>query len=135
MKLGTMLSDGSALDALELDVELLDQNDNAYDPPVIVRCRYIDRAERREIEDACQKFVKNKKTRGMEAKTDWLKVAEEVTVRAVQSWTNIFGADDKPLVCTDHTKRQLPPYHLYQITQAVTNAEADLRSESFPQSA
>ena len=77
MEIRTVLPDGSENPETEFDLPVVDRDGNAYDPPVVIRCRPIESRERREIEKASEVFVKNK-GRGMERQTDANKGAQTI---------------------------------------------------------
>ena len=134
MEIRTVLPDGSLNSETEFDLPIEDRDGNAYDPPVVIRCRPIDSRERREIERQAEGFVKTK-GRGMERQTDVNKAAATILDRAILSWTGISGAGGGDLVCTNETKQHLPEHVKAQVIEAVLNTEATDASRSFRQPA
>lgn len=76
-------------------------------PSVVIVLRPLSHDEWRRIVRKHTQRLPNKRTRAMEEVTDWDAVQDDATSRVILSWRGILGADDKPLVCNDDTKRAL----------------------------
>lgn len=124
MKLRSVNADGSQNTETEFDLDLVDPDGRPYEYPVSVRCRMVPEQVRKDFERKGATWVKNQHTRGMVQQVDWQEVTNLTVCWAVLSWEGVFGADDKPLVCTDATKRELPNHAKLQIVERVATTEA-----------
>ena len=132
MKLRSVFADGSRNENTEFDLEIKGPDGLPYDEPVIIRCQMVPASVRKAAEKESRGYVKNQATRGMQLETDWEKAVDIEIRYAVLSWSGIYGADDKPLVCNDETKVHLPPHIKAQVLEAaVTTEAADHTAASF----
>jgi hypothetical protein len=100
-------------------------------PSVVITLRPVSQSKYRQVQAENTERVLNKKTRQMEDQTDWDNVQDELVVFAVQSWTGVIGADDKPLQCVLDAKLGLPGDLKNELVQRAMQGEAVDPAASF----
>jgi len=100
-------------------------------PFVEIQLRPVSKAQYREIVKAHTTAVPTGAGQ-MEERIDWVSVNEDVAVYAIVGWRGIVGADDRPLLCIDGTKRVLDVDLLARIRDRAVYAQpAEVTAASF----
>lgn len=100
-------------------------------PSVVITLKPVSPSKYRQIVADHTERMLNKRTRQMEDVTDWDAVQDALCVYAVQTWTGIIGADDKPLDCCYDAKVGLPGDLKNDIVQRAMQGESVDPAASF----
>ena len=136
-KIHAINSDGSDAEEKLIPFPIVDEAtgkpylDEQGEPEILILLRPISPAKYRQVEQQHTERRLNKKTRAMEDVTDWAAVQDELVAYAVQSWTGIVGADDKPLECVYDAKIGLPGDLKNDLIKRASQGEAVNAAASF----
>lgn len=136
-RVNTVNSDGSEAGDRTIPFEVIDPSTSKPfmgddgKPSVVILLRPISQSKYRQIQAENTERVLNKKTRSMEDITNWDAVQDECVVYAIQSWSGVIGADDRPLQCVHEAKVGLPGDLKNELVQRSMQGESVDAAASF----
>lgn len=142
-RLNTVNSDGGAIDEQQrVTFHVIDPDtgkpfkDEDGNPSVVVTLKPISPKKYRAVVAHNTERIPARKGEPPREETDWDAVQDDLVSFAVESWTGIIGADDKPLQCVLDAKLGLPGDLKNAIVERALKGEAvEVAAASFRQSA